>query len=163
MQLSADTSFTDGNALPGRTSLIRTGRGLMTLQTELVGEPAQLRTIIDFRGRVLKRWESACEPVDASEPLCEVMRRWHEGIEVRVRENLAKVAERRPAPSDPAAGHVVARLFLAAINAYRERDFDTARSILLCCRSLAPEARRVHAALERIEGGSQPLLRAAAG
>lgn len=138
----------ESESRPGLTSLVRTGRGLMTVQTELVGEPAQLVTIVDFRGRVLKTWKSpfALAPDDHDAP--EQIRRWHQEIEVRVREKLAALARRRP--QGEATGVVVGHLFIAAMQAYCSRDLRTAYALLRSCDLLMPDEPRIRAALERV-------------
>lgn len=135
---------------PGLTSLVRTGRGLMTVQTEIVGEPAQLVTIIDFRGRVLKTWRSPFSLRADELGAPEQIRRWHHDIETRVREKLAQVARGRPQVD--ASGVVAAHLFVAAMKAYGGRDLQTARALLRACDLLLPDDPRVGAALGRIEG-----------
>lgn len=132
---------------PGLTSLIRTGRGLMTVQTEIVGDPATLVTIVDFRGRVLKTWRSAfvVAPADLAAP--EKIRRWHAEIESGVRNNLTRAAEReRIAPNHEPVSH----LFVAAARAYAERDLDTAAALLHACELLLPSDPRVRAALRQL-------------
>ena len=137
---------------PGLTSLVRTGRGLMTVQTELIGDSTSLElvTIVDFRGRVLKTWRSpfALHADDIHTP--EQIRRWHRDIEARVREKLACVARRRP--ESEAAGTVVAHLFVEAIRAYGERDFKTAKALLRACDLLQPDEARIKTGLERLRG-----------
>lgn len=99
MQRTASNSTPEHHARPGSTSLIRTGAGMLTLQTELVGEPAQLVTIVVFRGRVLERWqsESRVSPNHVDSP--KLVHRWHTRLEARVREGLARVARDRMSPS----------------------------------------------------------------
>ena len=137
---------------PGLTSLVRTGRGLMTVQTELVGESTSLElvTIVDFRGRVLKTWRSpfALHADDVHTP--EQIRRRHHDIEARVREKLASVAQRRP--ESEATGTVVAHLFVEAMRAYGERDFSTARALLRACELLQPAEARIRTGIECLRG-----------
>ena len=132
---------------PGLTSLIRTGRGLMTVQTELFGEPALLVTIVDFRGRVLKRWTSSFAIESSSPEAPGAIRRWHNDIEARVRDNLARAANRRP--QTQTHGGVVSHLFVAAVQAFSERELDTAHAILLACDLLLPDDPRICAGLAR--------------
>ena len=76
-------------------ALVRTPRGLMTVQTELVGEPAELVTIVDFRGRVLKSWRGRVRIDPEAASTSEQIRSWHRDIELRLRRQLAAVARRR--------------------------------------------------------------------
>ena len=140
----------ESDSRPGLTSLVRTGRGLMTVQTEIVGEPAQLVTIIDFRGRVLKTWRSPFSLRADDHAAPEKIRRWHHDIATRVREKLAQVARGRP--HSDATGVVAAHLFVAAMKAYGGRDLRTARALLRSCDLLLPDDPRVAAALGRIRG-----------
>lgn len=130
----------------------------MTVQTELVGDPLQLATIVDFRGRVLKRWTHpfSLDPDDAT--CAGVIREWHATIEARVRENLARAVRQRldPKPSDGA----ISRLFLAAMAAYRDRDIETARAAMRACVLVLPDDRRVRAALEQLGERSPRAARA---
>jgi hypothetical protein len=130
------------------TSLIRTSRGLMTVQTELSGDPLELVTIVDFRGRVLKRWTRpfALDVDDAGAEL----RRWHATIEGQVRDSLSHAARARARP--PQLDKATSRLFLAGITAYAKHDFDAARIALRACARLLPEDLRVRAALARLDG-----------
>lgn len=149
MQLATTSaSLPDLASRPGLTSLVRTGRGLMTVQTEIVGHPAELVTIVDFRGRVLKTWRAPLTvgPLDPAAP--EHARRWHADIEARVRESLARAAGRNAKPSTDA--DVASHLFLAAAEAYAERDLETAKEVLIACELLLPDDERVRAALDRL-------------
>lgn len=139
----------DPSSRPGLTSLIRTGRGLMTVQTELVGEPASLVTIVDFRGRVLKSWTSSFSIETSSPEAPAAIRRWHNDIEARVRDNLARAATRRP-ESASASNVVVSHLFIAAMQAYSDRDLDTALAVLRACELLLPDDPRIRAGLQRL-------------
>jgi hypothetical protein len=121
------------------TSLIQTARGVMTVQTEIVGEPAQLVTIVDFRGRVLKIWRSALGVDPAG---LDSARRWHQKIDGEVRESLTRVA-RRPADRSAIVG---ASLFVEAMRAYAVRDYAGAETILSGCERLLPHDRRIDAA-----------------
>ena len=138
----------DTSSRPGLTSLIRTGRGLMTVQTEIVGDPAQLVTIVDFRGRVLKRWHSDVFIASGDPRAADRIREWHNAIETRVRESLSKAARRRPASRQ--ADEVVSHLYVAAMKAYAERDLDTARDVLRACALLLPDDQRIACALQRL-------------
>lgn len=133
----------DPGSRPGLTSLIRTGRGLMTVQTELVDDPATLLTIVDFRGRVLKTWRSpfTVAPADPTAP--DQIRRWHAEIERGVRSNLARVSERQRAESEQEA---ISHLFAAAVRAYAARDLDTAAALVQACSLLLPDDPRIRAA-----------------
>ena len=133
---------------PGLTSLVRTSRGLMTIQTELVGNPGEFVTIVDFRGRVLKRWT---HPLTAG--LDEVgqgiaAREWHAQRVARVSESLAKAARsRRRSPF----GSGLSRLYLAGMSAYAKRDFEAAEVAWRACARLLPEDRRIQSALARVQ------------
>ena len=143
MRISLSTSCFDSGSRPGLTSLIQTARGVMTVQTEIVGEPAQLVTIVDFRGRVLKIWRSALgiNPVELDSA-----RRWHQKIDGEVRENLTRLA-RRPADRSAIVG---ASLFVEAMRAYAIRDYAGAGAILSVCATLLPHDRRIEAARARL-------------
>ena len=130
--------------LPGLTSLIRTGRGLMTLQTEIVGQPAELVTIVDFRGRVLKTWRQTLAPGLEECEAQPLARRWHADIEARVRANLQRAAQRQ------SGDETLAHLFLAAAGSYAGRDLHTARAVLEACELLAPDERRIRDALAHL-------------
>lgn len=132
---------------PGLTSLIRTGRGLMTVQTEIVGDPGTLVTIVDFRGRVLKTWRSSFVVATADLAASETIRRWHAEIERGVRNNLSRVSERQQiAPNHEPVSH----LFVAAARAYAQRDLDTAAALLRACELLLPDDPRIRAALRQL-------------
>lgn len=120
----------------------------MTVQTELLGEPASLVTIVDFRGRVLKSWKSsfAIGSTDPGAPAA--IRRWHNDIEARVCDNLARAANKRPLTET--GNEVVSHLFVAAVQAYRVRDLETARAVMAACELLLPDDPRIHAALLRL-------------
>jgi hypothetical protein len=145
--IAQSTPPCETGARPGLTSLIRTGRGLMTVQTEIVGDPGTLVTIVDFRGRVLKTWRSpfAVAPADLATP--EKIRRWHADIESGVRNNLARASERQQIiPNLEPVSH----LFVAAARAYAERDLDTAAALLRACDLLLPNDPRIRAALRQL-------------
>ena len=138
----------DASSRPGLTSLIRTGRGLMTVQTEIVGDPAELVTIVDFRGRVLKRWRSDIFIVAGDPRAADRIREWHNSIESRVRASLTQATRRRPTARK--ADEVVSHLYIAAMKAYADRDLDTARDVLRACALLLPDDERIAAALRRL-------------
>lgn len=156
MQINARTNPSpDTRTRPGLTSLVRTGRGMMTVQTEIVGEPALLVTIVDFRGRVLKSWSSEFSVDEGAPDAPEVIRKWHSDIETQVRTKLSRAATRRPQQNS--TGEFGSHLFFAAMRAYGERDFSTARAVLQACELLLPDDERVRAALSRLNGSlSQP-------
>jgi hypothetical protein len=136
------------STMPGLTSLVRTGRGLMTVQTEIVGQPATLVTIVDFRGRVLKTWRSSFA-VDEQDPaLGDIARKWHADIEASVRETLKRAVTRQR--GDDEQQLAVSHLFLSAARAYAERDFETALALLGACELLLPDDPRIRAAIRRI-------------
>lgn len=139
---------TEPGSRPGLTSLIRTGRGLMTVQTELVGEPASLVTIVDFRGRVLKSWTSSFSIASTSPEAPAAIRRWHNDIEARVRDNLARVAKQQPRAETN--NEAVSHLFIAAMQAYADRDLETAREVLSACELLLPDDPRIRDSLVRL-------------
>ena len=143
----SSTAAASPDARPGLTSLIRTGRGLMTLQTELVGQPTRLETIVDFRGRVLKTWHSPFHIDPQSPDGPGQIRAWHAKIEERLRAQLSAVAKRRSPGGEP--GPVVAELFIAAMRSYAERERSTALALLEICEYLQPGEARVRAAIER--------------
>lgn len=138
------STYSDSAARPGLTSLIHTGRGIMTVQTEVIGEPAQLVTIVDFRGRVLKTWRSSflvsAADVDSA-------RRWHQQIEVEVRGTLSRAARKLPEQRD---NNVAACLFVEAMRAYGVRDFERAQTLLDACDRLVPGDVRIGSARERV-------------
>lgn len=137
---------------PGLTSLIRTARGLMTVQTEIVGEPAQLVALVDFRGRVLKRWQGPVVGAPDDPEAAAQARRWHRQIEAQVRETLRRAGGARapqPAQAQRARGEAAAHLFAAGARAYAARDYATARALFEACARLLPDDPRVRAALER--------------
>ncbi len=157
MMASATSSIapcSESGSRPGLTSLIKTGRGLMTVQTEILGEPGRLVTILDLCGRVLKRWQSTFV-LDAHD--LDAARRWHQGIEAEIRASLARLAKRgggdRPSS-------VAACLFIEAMRAYAAGEYERSRSILKVCARLVPHDARVDAALarlRRLEVGRPPL------
>ncbi|MCA9696475.1 MAG: hypothetical protein KC431_03035 [Myxococcales bacterium] len=118
----------------------------MTVQTEIIGDPAQFVSIVDFRGRVLKTWKSPlC--VDTSDPrLPGLARRWHQDIEARVRDSLNRASQRK----QDQEGEAVAHLFTAAAQAYADRDLNTARAVFSACALLLPDDTRIRAALDRL-------------
>ncbi len=134
----------ESGSRPGLTSLIKTGRGLMTVQTEILGEPARLVTIVDFRGRVLKSWQSSflVDPGDL-----DAARRWHQTVEKDVRASLGRAAKRAP----DRTSSVAACLFSEAMRAYVERDYARASLLLDSCARLVPDDARVAAARERLQ------------
>lgn len=134
------------NSRPGMTSLIRTSRGLMTVQTELVGEPAELLTIVDFRGRVLKRWTSDFRVDQHSLDAPARIREWHNQIETKIRNSLAAATRKRAQAGPSQTGQVVGELFVRAMEAYAQRDFETAAAVLEACDQLLPNEPRVRAA-----------------
>ena len=154
MDLSPSTVETTESSRPGLTSLIRTGRGLMTVQTELVGKPAELVTIVDFRGRVLKRWSSDFRVDESSVEAPASIRAWHNQIETGIRNSLAAASRKRPEPES--TGEVVARLFMAAMGAYGQRDFQTAAAVLEACDQILPDQPRVCAARAQLAYKLEP-------
>jgi hypothetical protein len=118
----------------------------MTVQTEIVGQPAELVTIVDFRGRVLKTWRSPFTVDEADPEVGALARKWHADIEIKVRESLARAASQRGPNGQPAVSH----LYLAAAKAYAERDFETALAVLSACDLLLPDDARIRAALRKI-------------
>jgi len=115
----------------------------MTVQTEVVGEPARLSTFVDYRGRVRKSWQSPflIDPDDH-----DVARDWHQKIEQEVREGLKRLAKSVRDRSET----VGACLFAASMRAYATRDYDRARVILRGCEKLVPGDARVEAAFARL-------------
>ena len=144
MPPSQASTCSDSGSRPGLTSLIQTGRGVMTVQTEVVGDPARLVTIVDFRGRVLKSWKSSflVDPGDLDEA-----RKWHRGVADEVRENLARVARR----SDDRSASVGAVLFVEAMRAHAVHDAARAGALLSACARLLPGDQRVGAGLARLQ------------
>ena len=120
----------------------------MTIQTELVGDPVEISTIVDFRGRVLKRWTHPLtfEPDDTR--LTASVREWHVEHEQDVRESLTKVVRKRHRL--PPIELVLSRMYLAGMSAYAKRDFVAAEAAWRACSRLLPEDRRIQAALARI-------------
>lgn len=141
------TSIQGPPTRPGLTSLLRTGRGLMTVQTEIVGTPAQFVTFVDYRGRVLKTWKSPLASTVDDSQLSTLARLWHQDVEARVRESLARAGQRSP---NHGIGEVLAHLFVAAMQAYAKRDLVTARDVLRAYDLLRPDDARVRAALKRL-------------
>lgn len=130
---------------PGRTSLMQTARGPLTLQTEIAGFPPEVVTILDFHGRVLKSFRRPLPVGLDPRGRAELANRWHAEAELEVRSTLA----RRTKPAT--GGHsVVARLFLAALVAYHQMDRTSARAALLACDALLPGDPRIGAALARV-------------
>lgn len=131
----------------------------MTLQTELVGEPAQLVTLIDFRGRVLQRWTS---PDSVENP--DQIRRWHGDIEAQVRTKLSRVAARTTeAESRWAEKRFGAHLFVEAMRAYAHRDLATALALIEACAGLLPDDQRVRTARARFIAASEVRGRKSSG
>ncbi|NVB42567.1 hypothetical protein G6O69_32385 [Pseudenhygromyxa sp. WMMC2535] len=129
------------------TSLIRTGRGLMTVQTEITGDPAALVTIVDFRGRVLKTWRRQLDVAADHITAPDLAREWHDEVEAQVRANLNRAAKRSSSASEDV---VVAHLFAAAMQAYANRDFATAKAVCRACTLLLPEDSRLSSCLQQL-------------
>ncbi len=131
----------------------------MTVQTEILGDPAELVTIVDFRGKVLKSWRTPLRVAPDAPQAQSVARTWHDDIEVKVRDSLSRASQTRSksrAKSRRQSGEAVARLFAAGIQAYSNSDFVTAKSVLLVCDELIGGDRRIAAALKRIDVLSSP-------
>ena len=120
----------------------------MTIQTELVGDPVEISTIVDFRGRVLKRWTHPLTFEADDTRLTATVREWHVEHERRVRESLTKVVRKRHRL--PPIDLALSRLYLAGMSAYARRDSVAAEGAWRACSRLLPEDRRVQAALARI-------------
>ncbi|MFV8751523.1 hypothetical protein ACNOYE_13340 [Nannocystaceae bacterium ST9] len=133
---------------PGRTSLIQTGRGPLTLQTEITGCPPAVVTILDFRGRVLKTFRRTLPDQLEPHEHAELANRWHAEAEAEVH---ATLAGRTANPNVP---RVVARLFIEAMVAYRRMDRASARAVLRACDALMPGDSRIGAALIEVDRGS---------
>jgi len=71
----------------GRTSCVRLPSGTLTVQTELCTRTAEIVTMIDFRGRILKTWR---RPLDAADipQASELAARAHREVEHEVRKSL---------------------------------------------------------------------------
>lgn len=121
---------------PGMTSCIELQVGFLTLQTEFVGDPPELITVIDLAGRVIRRIRTPCPPgVD----LAQFVQRTHADIDRKLR--LAVDARRREDPNRPPLGDddTAALLFLLAVEAYLDGDAISARQMLSCVADLLPD------------------------
>lgn len=148
------TSDTTSSRRPGRTSMIRTARGVMTLQTEVAGDPLEVVTIVDFRGRVLKSFRTEVPPAlrGREAELMDFANDFHAGIEAQVHQSLEAARQRHRSDAEPELGGVVAELFVEAVQAYARQELDTARAVLRACDALQPGDPRIRAALARLEG-----------
>ncbi|NVB40496.1 hypothetical protein G6O69_21830 [Pseudenhygromyxa sp. WMMC2535] len=133
---------------PGRTSMIRTARGIMTLQTEIAGAPLQVVTIIDYRGRVLQRFTNDVPAHLTTEAeLTAFANELHATIDTQVQAKLT--ASARPNPGRERERRLaVAELYRRALDAYAKGDSLTARALLRACDRIRPGEPRVRAALE---------------
>lgn len=134
---------------PGRTSMIRMARGVMTLQTEISGTgPVEVVTIIDYCGRVLQRYSEPLPPelVDEAE-ITRFANACHAVVESSVYESLAAAASRPRKRESDDRGRLVSWLFVRAMRAYAHQDFASARALLRSCARLMPDDPRVAAAL----------------
>lgn len=137
---------------PGKTSLIELPKGLVTLQTEVHSGPLRAVTIVDFRGRVIRRievlWEKS-HPKDVHL----FARACHDVIEGDVRASLQAL---QSAPKPGAAESAVADeptaavLFVMAAEALAISDRESAETILVAVRSLLPDDTRVARLLSSI-------------
>jgi hypothetical protein len=124
----------------------------MTLQTEIAGDPLEVVTIVDFRGRVLKSFRSEVPPAlrGREAELMDFANDFHASIEAQVHESL-EAARQRNRSDEPELGGVVAELFIEAVQAYARQELDTARAVLRACDVLQPGDPRIRAALARLD------------
>lgn len=91
--------------LPGRTSKIQLGKSVLTLQTEIRGQPLQVVTVVDVAGRVVHTEINTIpsEVIDrGQQALLDYSSRAHGRVEVEVREALDRKLQSKRS-KEPAA------------------------------------------------------------
>jgi len=127
----------------------------MTLQTELRGDPLEVVTIVDFRGKVMRR-KSRVLTDEEHDDLELVVRHVHADIERGIRVSLESVRKARDtaaASSGPAAlePSTSALLFVMSADALRRGDLPTAASLLEAVAQLLPDDTRVRSLLRYVK------------
>lgn len=137
---------------PGQTSCLHLPGGTMTLQTELKGEPPHLVTIIDFRGKVVRRLSRQLSDED-HDNLALAVRRTHQEAERGIRASLRSLHEARKGAPPSAAPSTASLLFVMASEALHRHDRDSATALLRAVAQLLPNDRRVEALLDQVARG----------
>ena len=137
---------------PGRTSMIRTARGIMTLQTEISGSDPEVVTIIDYCGRVLQRTSEPLPPelVDEAE-ITRFANACHAAVESSVYESLAAAAARPRRRAADERRRLASWMFVRAMRAYAQQDLVSALALLHSSERLLPDDPRIVAALAVLE------------
>lgn len=145
---------------PGKTSLLDIGGGGISLQTELCADPARVRSIAVYRGRVIRRIDLPLEGEAAAGDLDELVATQHARLEESVRQTMTSLGSRRAPGTGPSA---VALLFVKAVEAYAAGESGTALLVLEALEALGADDPRVRASLARLRvGASDDLVHFAA-
>jgi len=140
---------------PGRTSSIQLPGGTMTLQTELRGDPLEVVTIVDFRGKVMRR-KSRVLTDEEHDDLELVVRHVHADIERGIRVSLESVRKARDTSAASSGQAAVepstsALLFVMSADALGRGDLPTAASLLEAVAQLLPDDTRVRSLLRYVK------------
>ncbi len=167
-----------GPTRPGLTSCLRLGGGTLTLQTEIVGDPPEIVTTVDYDGRTIRVFRGGLEEgghtsVEAA------ARAFHRAIEARLRARVDRVAASAgaavpaadgegtrdvpepPAPAEAsaeappprAAGPEVAALFVDALRALHAGRRDEALRLLAVVDLLLPDDPRPRTLADAVRRG----------
>ena len=152
--------------LPGLTTSLRLASGVLTLQTEIHGEPPQVTTTVDFKGRTVRVFRAPLDPASTTD-LAAAARAFHRTSELRLREALEHSRDRprdpaAPSPSSPmnAPGPrhpgepEVAALFVEAVRALVNGRREQAARLVAVVRLLLPDDARVDALAASLAGGT---------
>ncbi len=117
---------------PGITSSLHLPTGVLTMQTEIVGNPPEFVTVIDVGGRIMRTFRNPCR-VDESGDVQRVVSRVHAELMRRFVGNARSRV--KPAVDNDTA----AQLFILALEAHAKGDTDGARALLLSVADLLPD------------------------
>ena len=139
---------------PGRTSCVQLPGGTMTFQTELRGEPPELVTVIDFRGKVVRRVTRRLSEDDWSD-VERAVRLAHSEVERSVCSSLESLrAAKRGTEPASAVEPTAAALFVMALEVLHRGDRGSAAALLHTVSALLPHDPRVDDLLHYLR--SQP-------
>ncbi len=151
--------------LPGLTTSLRLASGVLTLQTEIHGDPPQVTTTVDFKGRTVRVFRAPLDPTSTTD-LAAAARAFHRTSELRLREALE---QSRDAPDDPAppspssttnahprdpGAPEVAALFVEAVRALVTGRREQAARLVAVVKLLLPDDARVDALATSLASGT---------
>lgn len=129
---------------PGVTSSLHLPVGVLTLQTEIVGDPPEFVTVVDIGGRVMRTLRTPCR-VERADEIQRTVSRVHAELMRRFVSN----ARARVKPS--ADNDTAAQLFVLAVEAHAAGDDVGAAALMQCVADLLPDDARVRSNLAALD------------